>query len=154
MYYLLRVFHIRFSWWSFTEVWVTASLLKSPGLFSVFWSFSIMLLFGWSPLVIIITIMIDIVVVVFCHILIRLTVQVKWHQVFSTVQLIFNLYFCFKWYIHPCNFYCTLLSTAERVRVTYLNLSVILFIFFFHYFYSLFIILYSLFFIFFFHYLS
>ena len=32
----LRVFHISFSWWSFTGVWVTASLLKSPGLFSVF----------------------------------------------------------------------------------------------------------------------
>ena len=30
--------------------WVTASLLKSPGLFSVFWPFLIMLLFGWSPL--------------------------------------------------------------------------------------------------------
>ena len=37
MYYLLiRVFHINVSWWSFTGVWVTASLLKSPGLFSVF----------------------------------------------------------------------------------------------------------------------
>ena len=30
--------------------WVTASLLKSPGLFSVFCPFSIMLLFGWFPL--------------------------------------------------------------------------------------------------------
>ena len=30
---------------------MTASLLKSPGLFSVFWLSSIMLLFGWSPLV-------------------------------------------------------------------------------------------------------
>ena len=39
----LRVFHISFSWWSFTGVWVTASLLKSPGLFSVFWQFTIML---------------------------------------------------------------------------------------------------------------
>ena len=29
---------------------MTASLLKSPGLFSVFWLFSIMLSFGWSPL--------------------------------------------------------------------------------------------------------
>ena len=29
---------------------MTASLLKSPGLFSVFWTFSIILLFGWSPL--------------------------------------------------------------------------------------------------------
>ena len=37
------VFHINFSWCSFTGVWVTASLLKSPGLFSVFWLFSIML---------------------------------------------------------------------------------------------------------------
>ena len=31
------------SWLFFTGVWVTASLLKSPGLFSVFWSTSIML---------------------------------------------------------------------------------------------------------------
>ena len=49
-YLLIRVFHIRVSWWSFTGDWVTASLLKSLGLFSVFWPFSIMLLFGWSPL--------------------------------------------------------------------------------------------------------
>ena len=35
----------------FIGVWVTASLLKSPGLFSVFWPFSIVLSFGWSPLV-------------------------------------------------------------------------------------------------------
>ena len=42
-YYSLRVFHISFSWWSFTGVWVTTSLLKSPGLFSVFWPFSVML---------------------------------------------------------------------------------------------------------------
>ena len=32
-----RVFRTRISWWSFTGVWVTASLLKPPGLFSVFW---------------------------------------------------------------------------------------------------------------------
>ena len=52
-YYLLpfRVFHISVSWWFFPGVWVTASLLKSPGLFSVFWPFSIMLSFGWFPLV-------------------------------------------------------------------------------------------------------
>ena len=49
-YLLIRGFHISISWWSFTGDWVTASLLKSPGLFLVFWSFSIMLLFGWSPL--------------------------------------------------------------------------------------------------------
>ena len=40
--YTLRVFHIGVSWWSFTEVWVTASILKSPGLFSVFWPTSVM----------------------------------------------------------------------------------------------------------------
>ena len=33
-------FHISVSWWLFIGVWVTASLLKSPGLFSVFWSIS------------------------------------------------------------------------------------------------------------------
>ena len=49
--YSSRVFHISFSWWFFTGVWVTVSLLKSPGLFPVFWPFSIMLKFGWSPLV-------------------------------------------------------------------------------------------------------
>ena len=47
---LIRVFHISVSWRSFTGYWVTASLLESPGFFSVFWPFSIMLLFGWSPL--------------------------------------------------------------------------------------------------------
>ena len=49
--YSLRVFHLSFSWWSFTKVWVTASFLMSQGLFSVFWPISIMLSFGWSPLV-------------------------------------------------------------------------------------------------------
>ena len=46
-YLLIRVLHISVTWWSFTWDWVTASLLKSSGLFSVFWPFSIMLLFGW-----------------------------------------------------------------------------------------------------------
>ena len=50
IYYSLEFFHFSISWWSFTGDWVTASLLKSPGLFSVFWPFSIMLLFGLSPL--------------------------------------------------------------------------------------------------------
>ena len=41
--YSLRVFHLSVRWWSFTGVWVTASLLKSPGLFSLFLLFSIVL---------------------------------------------------------------------------------------------------------------
>ena len=41
-YLLIRIFYISDIWWFFTGVWVTASLLKSPGLFSVFWPFSIM----------------------------------------------------------------------------------------------------------------
>ena len=40
-YYSFGVFH-SVSWLSFTGVWVTANLLKSPGLFSVFWLISIM----------------------------------------------------------------------------------------------------------------
>ena len=36
------------SWWFFTGVWQTPSLLKSPGLFSVFWPISAMLRSGWS----------------------------------------------------------------------------------------------------------
>ena len=35
----------------FTGVWVTLSVLKSPGLFSIFWPISIILLFGWSRFV-------------------------------------------------------------------------------------------------------
>ena len=49
--YSFRFFHISVSWWSFTGVWVTASLIKSPGPFSVFRLSSILLLYGWSPLV-------------------------------------------------------------------------------------------------------
>ena len=41
--YSLRVCPINLSWWSFSGVWVTASLFKSPELFSVFSLFSIML---------------------------------------------------------------------------------------------------------------
>ena len=48
--FLIRVSHTNVSWWSFTGDWVTTSLLKSPGLFSVFWPSSIMLLFGCPPL--------------------------------------------------------------------------------------------------------
>ena len=40
--YSLRIFHISVNWWYFFGVWVTASLLKSPGLFSIFWPPSIM----------------------------------------------------------------------------------------------------------------
>ena len=41
--YSLKVFYISCRLWNFTEVSVTASVLNSPGLFSVFWPFSIML---------------------------------------------------------------------------------------------------------------
>ena len=39
----LRVFPTSISWWFSTGVWVTASFLKSPGLFSEFWPILIML---------------------------------------------------------------------------------------------------------------
>ena len=48
---IIRTFHINASRWFFTGVWVTASILMSPGLFLVFWPFSTRLSFGWSPLV-------------------------------------------------------------------------------------------------------
>ena len=50
-YYPVEIFSSALADGFFTGVWVTTSLLKSPGLFSVFWQFSIMLLFWWSPLV-------------------------------------------------------------------------------------------------------
>ena len=49
-HYSLRVFPMNVCWWSFTEVWETASILKAPGLFSVFWPISVMLLFWRFPL--------------------------------------------------------------------------------------------------------
>ena len=49
---LLRVFFpASVSWWFLTGVWVIASLLKSPELFSVFLSISIMVYFEQAPLV-------------------------------------------------------------------------------------------------------
>ena len=36
-YYSLWDFHTSASWWSFTGVWVRPSLLKFPGVFSIFW---------------------------------------------------------------------------------------------------------------------
>ena len=44
-------FFISVSWWFLTRVWVTTSLLKSPGLFLVFWLILMTLLFGGFPLV-------------------------------------------------------------------------------------------------------
>ena len=49
--YSFESFHTSVSWLFSTPVLMTPSLLKSPGLFSVFWPFSIMLNFGWSPLI-------------------------------------------------------------------------------------------------------
>ena len=40
---LLKVFPTSVIWWFLTGVWVTTSLLKSPGLFSVVWPIWIML---------------------------------------------------------------------------------------------------------------
>ena len=45
--YSFRVFYTSVSWWFSTGVWVTPSLLKSPGLFWVFKQISTMLLPGW-----------------------------------------------------------------------------------------------------------
>ena len=45
------LFHTSVRWWFSTRVRVTASRPKSPGLFSVLWPISILLLFGWSLLV-------------------------------------------------------------------------------------------------------
>ena len=39
------------SWWTFTGVWLTASVPKSPELFSVYRLILMKLLFGWFPLV-------------------------------------------------------------------------------------------------------
>ena len=48
-FYSWRVFYISVSRWFFTGVWVTASLLKSSGLFSVFWSFSVVWMVSTRP---------------------------------------------------------------------------------------------------------
>ena len=46
-FYSLRVFHMSVSWWSFTAVWMTASHLTSPWLFSIFWPILTMLVWAW-----------------------------------------------------------------------------------------------------------
>ena len=47
-FHSIWILFISFSWWYFTWVWVTASLLRSPGLFSVFWLILTMLYFPCS----------------------------------------------------------------------------------------------------------
>ena len=49
----LSVFHTNVSWWLLTVLWVRGSLLKTPGLFSVFWPTLVMVLSGWSLLVLV-----------------------------------------------------------------------------------------------------
>ena len=51
LFYSWKVFRISIGWRSCSKVWVTASLLKSPRLFSVYWPNSTMLYFVLSPLV-------------------------------------------------------------------------------------------------------
>ena len=46
--YSFWVFHISISWWFFSGVSVTASLLKSLGLFSVFWPFSFLFTYHYG----------------------------------------------------------------------------------------------------------
>ena len=46
LFYSLRFSYSNVSWWSFTEVWVTASLLKSPELFWVSWPILTMMYSG------------------------------------------------------------------------------------------------------------
>ena len=50
-YYTLWFFHITVSRWSFPGVWVTASLLRFPGLLLVFWPIAIILWSGRSRFV-------------------------------------------------------------------------------------------------------
>ena len=47
----LKIFYNSINWWFLIGVRVTESLLKSLGLFSVFWPILIILLSGWSPLI-------------------------------------------------------------------------------------------------------
>ena len=51
LFYFFHIFHTSVSWWSFTIVWMRASFLISPELFSVFLSIHTMLSSGWSWLV-------------------------------------------------------------------------------------------------------
>ena len=44
-------FHTSVNWWFHTGLCITTSPLNPPGLFSVFWPILIMLLLGWSLLV-------------------------------------------------------------------------------------------------------
>ena len=48
---VMRAFYHRVSWWCSIGVWLTSNHLKSPGLFLVSSLISILLKFGWSPLI-------------------------------------------------------------------------------------------------------
>ena len=83
-YYYWRVFHTSSNWWVSTGVWVTVTLLWSPGLFLVFWPISSMLLFRWSTLVFFIIIIIG---EFFTPALTDvLSLEFEWQQVSSSLQ--------------------------------------------------------------------
>ena len=56
-FFFFELIHTSINRWSFTGVWVIASLLKSPELFSVFWPILTVLSFGWSPLVLLFSVL-------------------------------------------------------------------------------------------------
>ena len=89
------VFHTSTCWLLFTGVWVKVNLLKSPGLYSVFWTIFIMLSFGSS------TFIIPLEIVPSVRITICITVTFKFHsffQISSKVLVLISLFTLFQFY--------------------------------------------------------
>ena len=85
------VSHTGVSRWFLSGVWVIASLLKSLGLFSVFWPISTMLLFAWSPLILLFSKFTSpcanpLVTVPRVPITIGITVTFIFHSVFNSLE--------------------------------------------------------------------
>ena len=102
----LKVFHASVCRWFFTGVWVSVSLLMSPGLFSVFWLILTMPQFGWSPLILFISKSYDPctnpwVIVPRAPITTGITVTFMFHNFFlfsSKVQVFIFLFDFFRFY--------------------------------------------------------
>ena len=94
----LRVFHTKISWRFSTGDCVIESLLKSPGLNLVFWLISTMLLFGWTPLVLIF--LCPPVHVLCAPIIIGITVTYMFHSFFNSlaVQVFIALFAFLQFY--------------------------------------------------------
>ena len=116
IFIIIQILHKSVSWSSFTGVWVTASFLWSPGLFSVFLPISTKPQLGWSGNVLRFPAPFSLLSIIIIFIMIQIFYKsvswssftgVGWQQVFSGLQDSFfsnlaDLNYATAWMVWAC----------------------------------------------------